>query len=361
MLIKKSIIIFFIFFSLVTFIFNLQAVAYSNSTQFVVPSSGDEIQPSDYNNPNNWLALPGKKDLIRNVDIFFIYPTAWRANGQYPIAEIDNQEMRHWAKYYLKFRASAFNTAGNIFAPYYRQLDAFFAVQIGSPQKAYLYYQGIPKTDILAAFDYYIKNFNNNKPFILAGHSQGSIMIAEILSDYMKANPEVYKRMIAAYAIGIPLTKTWYLQNPHLKPAQGATDIGVVISYNTEAPVIDGKNPMSNPDTVTINPISWKITDEYVSKNNNLGSIYVDKNWKLRKSKHVADAKINFARGTIICSTVDREKWSSQPASRAYFPLGVFHENDIPLYYYNLRKNAEDRVAEYFKYLQYIHGENKRN
>jgi hypothetical protein len=64
--------------------------------------------------------------------------------------------------------------------------------------------------------------------------------------------------------------------------------------------------------------------------------------------KHIADAKIDLTRGTIICSTVDREKWSSEPQSRGYFPLGIFHENDIPLYYYNLRKNAQDRVNAYF-------------
>jgi putative transposase len=33
------------------------------------------------------------------------------------------------------------------------------------------------------------------------------------------------------------------------------------------------------------------------------------------------------------------------------YSLGIFHENDIPLYYYNLRQNAQDRVEEYFKIL----------
>jgi hypothetical protein len=70
-----------------------------------------------------------------------------------------------------------------------------------------IYFRGVPKTDIIAAFDYYIKNLNDGRPFILAGHSQGSIMILEILASYMKANPEVYRRMIAAYAIGDPLGK----------------------------------------------------------------------------------------------------------------------------------------------------------
>ena len=163
--------------------------------------------------------LPKQEELKQKVDVFFIYPTAWRANGRYPICDINNKEMRDRANYYLKFHASAFETSGNIFAPYYRQLDASFAIKVGL-KLGHAYYQGVPKTDIIAAFDYYIKNLNDGRPFILAGHSQGSVLIAEILSDYMKANPKVYKRMIAAYAIGIPFTKAYYAMNPHVKPAK---------------------------------------------------------------------------------------------------------------------------------------------
>ncbi|MDR0645867.1 MAG: DUF3089 domain-containing protein [Elusimicrobiota bacterium] len=321
-----------------------------NSHNHYIPVGGDKIAPSNYSDPDNWLALPKKENLKKKVDIFFIYPTSWRAGGKYPVSDINNQEMRQWAQYYLKFRATAFETSGNIFAPYYRQLDALFADETGSMQKAYKYFQGVPKTDIIAAFDFYIKNFNNGRPFILAGHSQGSIMIREILFDYMKKNPDVYKRMIAAYAIGIPMLKEDYEKNPHVRPALGPDDTGVVISYNTEAPVVDAPgNPLSVPNAILINPISWKTTDESAGKNKNIGSLFVDKDNKAKKIKRLADAKINPLRGTIVCSTVEREQWSSAPESRAYFPLGVFHENDIPLYYYNLRKNAENRVKQYFK------------
>jgi hypothetical protein len=327
-----------------------------SSHGYSIPVSGDNIVPSNYSDPANWLSLPQKEKLKKKVDVFFIYPTAWRAAGKYPISDINNPEMRQWARYYLKFRATAFETAGNIFAPYYRQLDALFANETGSAQKAYKYFKGVPKTDIIAAFDFYIKNLNNGRPFILAGHSQGSVMIREILFDYMKKNPDVYKRMIAAYAIGVAMLKEDYAKNPHIKPATSKDDIGVVISYNTEAPVVEAPgNPLSTPSAVLINPISWNITDEPANKNKNIGSLLANKDNKAIKIKHLADAKINPARGTIICSTVEREQWSSSPESRAYFPLGVFHENDIPLYYYNLRKNAENRVKRYFK----IHGKKR--
>ncbi|MDR1474145.1 MAG: DUF3089 domain-containing protein [Endomicrobium sp.] len=324
-------------------------LGYQGGDSSYIPVQGDKITPTDYSDINNWLALPKKEELKKKVDVFFIYPTAWRANGGYPLCDIDNKEMREGANHCLKFQGSAFETCGNIFTPYYRQLDASYAIKLGI-LKSVVYFRGLPKTDIIAAFDYYIKNLNDERPFILAGHSQGSIMIFEILADYMKANPKVYKRMIAAYAIGVPLGKKYFTRYPHVKPAKNSKDLGVVICYNTEAPIIEGINSFALPDNaaVIINPLSWKTTEDYASKEENLGSLYID-NGKVKKYEHIADAKINYKKGVVICSTVNREKWSSQKTLRSSFPLGVFHENDISLYYYNLRQNAQDRCEEYFK------------
>ena len=51
--------------------------------------------------------------------------------------------------------------------------------------------------------------------------------------------------------------------------------------------------------------------------------------------------KSNLARGVIICSTADVEKFAP---GNAVIPKGVFHSFDFPFYYYNLRENAENRA-----------------
>lgn len=317
--------------------------------KYTVPVEGDKIIPIDYSKSENWLSLPAESELKKNVDIFFSYPTSWRARGMYPIADINNDEMRTWAYYYLKTRASAFDV-GNMFCPYYRQVDsAFVFSQEGGITEILKIFRGIPKTDTVAAFDYYIKYINKGRPFILVGHSQGSIMIRELLIDYLKIHEDVYKRMIAAYVIGAMMIKEDYAAHPHVKPAQSSDDTGVVISYSTEGPEVNGINPFSNPHIVTINPISWKTTNERASEKDNLGTALVKDDCTFTIIPQLADAKINPQRGTIICSTVDPEQFSSPKESRSYIPLGIYHENDIPLYYCNLRKNAEDRVVSYFK------------
>jgi pimeloyl-ACP methyl ester carboxylesterase len=309
------------------------------------PHYGDNIMPMDYSETGNWLAVGSGGQ--KSADVFFLYPTSWRAAyGEYPISTIDNAEMRQWADYYLKTRASAFATAGNIYAPYYRQFDASFIVA-QQPKDGIAFFTGVPLSDVTAAFEYYIEHHNKGKPFILAAHSQGSFVLAALLTTYLKDRPDIYDRMIAAYLIGMPVPQELYNAYPHLKPARNADDLGVIIAYNTNSPVVDGKDPFSYSKNVLINPISWVTDDTYAPEADSRGGIEVLSDGTFIDAPHLSDAKIDPETGTLV-SNADREKFSSEKTSRAYFPLGVLHENDIPLYYYDLRANAENRVAKWF-------------
>jgi hypothetical protein len=310
-----------------------------------VPVAGDKIVPVDYAQKANWMFMPTGKEIKGKVDVFYIYPTVWEAGESgYPLADINDAKMREAAKYQFKTQGSAFEV-GNVFAPYYRQLELNFALSKGGiAGSASKYYGGMPKSDIIAAFDYYIKHYNNGRPFILAGHSQGSMMIRELLIGYMKDHPDVYSRMVAAYVIGFPMTKNDYAANTYLKPAQSADDTGVIISYNTQAPDVEGINILVVPNSVMINPLTWTTTEEEAGVENNLGSMIVV-NGKLIRLAHLADARISYKDNALICSSVDKATYSS--AYSSFFPAGVYHENDIPFYYFNLRQNAKNRIDKF--------------
>ena len=160
--------------------------------------------------------------ISKPVDVFYLYPTAWqKVNPTDPnICEIDNTSMLAGSNAAFARQATAFETIGNIFAPYYRQADIFYILGL-APAERDKVMATEPSVDGLAAFDYYIKNANNGRPFILAGHSQGSNVLLNLLSDYMVKNPDVYKRMVAAYVIGYSVTDEYLAKNPHLKFAQG--------------------------------------------------------------------------------------------------------------------------------------------
>lgn len=296
----------------------------------------------DYSKTENLLSTPLSTE--KGVDVFYVYPTAWTKahRRDSDICEINNPSMLEGSRLTFEAQASAFESVGNIYSPYYRQADISCYNDL-SLEERYKVIGGIPASDIISAFDYYIKNYNNGRPFILAGHSQGSNVLLFLLSKYMKENPLVYKRMVAAYVIGYSVTKDYLEKNPHLKFAEGSDDTGVIISYNTEAPGVTGKNIVLLPGAISINPINWSREEIQASKEENLGSLTIDDVWRVLSYnvKNYADARVNKERGVVVCSTVDAEILAPENET---FAKGVYHSYDYPFYYYNIRENAERRA-----------------
>ena len=224
------------------------------------PSSSTTVPPAsatatDYAQPANWLAAPS--DPTKTVDVFYLYPTVW--NRAQPsdsiIATIDDPKMQQGAAFALETQASAFDGVANVYAPYYRQAGS--DVLNMTLQQRNKIINGVPTTDALAAFKYYVNHLNAGRPFILAGHSQGSNLLVNLLSSYLSKHAGVAKRMIVAYVIGYSVTSDYLASNPHLKFATRAGDVGVIVSYNTQSPQTTGKNPVVEPGALVINPVSW--------------------------------------------------------------------------------------------------------
>lgn len=73
---------------------------------------------------------------------------------------------------------------------------------------------------------------HEGRPFIIAGHSQGSAILRFVLKDYFKTHPDRYERMVAAYVIGYSITKDDLEANPHMKfamakPTQESSSVGM--------------------------------------------------------------------------------------------------------------------------------------
>ena len=338
--------------SLKKFIILVIALCFS-FTLVACGNNGSKSEPkaTDYSISEHWLSLPSSPE--KKVDVFYLYPTSFqKINESDPnICEIDNPMMLKYSKLAFARQATAFETVGNIYAPYYRQVDAIYRSTLPIEEQDKLV-AGIPKSDVFAAFDYYIKNYNNGRPFILAGHSQGSNLLVYLLSEYMKEHPKVYDRMIAAYVIGYSVTEDYLAKNPHLKFAEGPDDTGVIISYNTEAPTVEGNNPVLLPGAIAINPITWTREETLATAEENLGSIMLNKDGSLvlneegiiEPVKNYADARVDKAKGVVICSTADVEKLA--PGNQL-LGKGVFHSFDYPFYYFDIRENAANRVDNF--------------
>jgi hypothetical protein len=203
-----------------------------------------------------------------------------------------------------------------------------------------------PYTDIKAALDYFFEHCNNGRPFIIAGHSQGSAMVKHVLKNYFSEHPDYYQRMVAAYPIGFSITKDELEAHPYLKFAEGESDTGVIISYNTEGP----KNVEENahnvavlPGGISINPLNWKRDETYAPASMNKGSLVQNAETGAREFVDLGvDAQVNLARGVIVTNT-------TAPVTEGadYFGPASFHENDYSFFYNNLKENVAKRIAAY--------------
>lgn len=299
----------------------------------------------DYSDKNNWLQI--SEDKNNEVDVFYLYPTVWYGEGTNKdfVCPIDFKPMRENATNALISQSSLFEEVGNIYAPFYRQADALYILDTNNNIKnKEKYFNDIPKKDALAAFDYFIKNYNNNKPFILIGHSQGAMMIKEILIDYFKTNENLMNRLVAAYIIGYSVTTNDLEKNPHLKFARSEYDTGVIISYNTESSIFNGYNPTLLEGAIAINPITWTLEEDEATKEKSLGScFFAGTNYNI--VKNFASAKVDKKRGVIKCDSINADDFYID----GMFEKGNYHVYDIALYYNDLKENARKRVGAFWK------------
>ena len=143
----------------------------------------------------------------------------------------------------------------NFFAPLYHQFT-FDAISNLQPEAFDDVYQKVAE-EVCEAFDYYMEHQNQGRKYILAGFSQGAMLMIDLLKHM---TDEQYSRLIACYMQGYRLT-TLDLQHPHILAAQGETDCGVVISFNS-VQNLDATWPfVAEGAAACINPVNWKTDD----------------------------------------------------------------------------------------------------
>jgi len=305
-------------------------------------ASTQKAEHNVYADPTQWLSLP--QTGTSEVDVFYLYPTVYvRPDASAPLYSVrDDAQLRSAAGMVYMLGARLFEQVGAVYAPLYRQGDAISILSLPFAERDALLAQA-PLEDALASFDYYIQHYNNGKPFILVGHSQGADVLRLLLATYMESHPDVYARMVAAYCIGCSITPDYLAAHPFLKFAEGADDTGVIISYNTEARGVTEPNLLVQKNALVINPISWTRGEEPAHAEDNLGSVMLDQAGNLILLPGFADATLDLNRSVVTCSTVEGKL--PKLASDAIMPKGVYHSFDISLYAQNLVENARERVA----------------
>ena len=158
---------------------------------------GADVSPSGFN-------FDSQEDA--EVDVFFVHPTTyisssnWNQSIEKKYLSKNNRAVRYLHEWSLRDQASIFNSCCKVYAPHYRQatLASFLSLR-GDGGKALNY----AYKDVREAFFYFLENFNENRAFVLVGHSQGSMHIIRLLKEEI-VGEELMGRMVAAYTVGYP-------------------------------------------------------------------------------------------------------------------------------------------------------------
>ena len=304
------------------------------------------LKTTDYSKKTNWYKIP---EITKEFDTFYIYSTIYfGANeGDPDYATLDNAEMLAGIPIEHAIKSSVFEEATNLFIPLYRQSSMKYAAEVymkdGNIDAALI---SIPYTDITAALDYYFENYNQGRPFVIAGHSQGSAILRLVLKRYFKEHPEYYKRMVAAYAIGYSITKDDLEANPHMKFATGETDTGVIISWHAEGPKnVEVNFPIPSviiaKNGIAINPLNWKLDETYASASKNLGSIVMNEKTGKTEIRDIdGDAQVCLARGTVVTNAKAIPNEMVELAGPQ-----CYHQDDYSIFYNNIKANVAKRIA----------------
>jgi hypothetical protein len=193
-------------------------------------------RPDLPDSPGLWLPTGAKLDGTPVASAFFIHPTSYlqKSHWNAPLADPESQ----WrAKLFVQSQASAFNGVADIWAPRYRQatFGAFLTTKAEAQKALDFAYR-----DVAAAFDEFLREVPKDRPIILAGHSQGSLHLLRLLAERIAGRPEA-KRIVAAYAIGWPVSIPADLPSLGLPACARREQSGCVVSWQSFAEPADPK------------------------------------------------------------------------------------------------------------------------
>lgn len=327
------------------FLFSCSAKYNVHKSQYNFKSNNGK---PDYSNLNYWAAHPWKHDpsdstprpLLSEikdslVDVFFIHPTTYtkgREKTQKQMnADIDDAYINEKTDYTtILYQASVFNNQCRVFAPRYRQahLSAFFTKDTVKAKEAL----DLAYDDVKTAFEYYLQTWNQKRPIIIAGHSQGSLLAERLLKDFFENKP-LLNQLVVAYIPGWPVPKEYFSS---LKMCSDSLQTGCVCSWRTfRRNYIAPYLKKENGDSYVTNPLTWTTDSGHAPRSLNDGSILFKFN---KVYKHTTDAQIE--KGVLW---VKRPKfpWSFLYLTRNY------HPGDINLFYLNIRKNVFQRILSF--------------
>ncbi len=341
---------------------------FSSRLTHSLPYDADAVPtPPTFGQEQAWAALPDRLDEADGfpkksqqadqqasaaADVFFIYPTIYTdaPKGRFPwnASTTDAKLNKRIDESSIRLQASVFNAAGRVFAPRYRQahISAYYTQDSAIAKAAF----DLAYDDVRTAFKVFLRKYNQGRPIIIAGHSQGTTMAKRLVRDFfdpggpMQAGAGVSQQLVAAYLVGIEVAPDYFATLPVCASAE---QTGCFVSWRTwqrpaspanpkgktSATAPFGKTPNARPALV-VNPLSWTTDTLRVDAEQNPGGTLR----KLKLRPGLSDAQVH--EGILW---IERPHFFGKRIIRMY----NWHPADYNLFYESVRRNAVERVEAF--------------
>jgi hypothetical protein len=320
-----------------------------------------QLARNAYADPRMWLARPGMPDdparwqqkgaakppaaAVPPFAVFFVHPTSSLGRDHWN-ASLDDTNSRERARLFLKGLASPFAQASEIWAPRYRQA-AIGAFLTNSPdaQKALDLAYG----DVSQAFDAFLAGVAPDTPIVLAGHSQGALLIDDLLRRRIAGTP-LQKRIAMAYPIGWPISIQHDLVALGLPACTTPEQAGCIVTWSSFAEPaepgmlleryehsagFDGA-PRGDKGLLCVNPLTGTLNGA-APASANLGTLV--------PNAGLSDGELVKGAVSARCGPRGLLLIGQPPDLGPYvLPGNNYHVYDIPLFWANLRQDVARRM-----------------
>lgn len=315
----------------------------------------------DYTRDASWAALPNQEDDAdvfvaelpaapqgnAKADVFFLHPTT--ALVKQWNAPIDDPEVvRATARGGVLIQASAFNACCAVYAPRYRQANGnAFTVPNDDGHRAL----DVAFADVSSAFDEFQRRRGAGRPFVLASHSQGTVLAERLLREKIWGQPSA-NDLVAAYLIGGPVTReTLGAQVPICDTPDQA---GCVVAFNVRGPRYRRSKSEFNPrdgstatdplaSRICVNPLTWKNEGTSAPAEQHRGALFFDTE---KPAVLPAFADATCQNGRVLVQQMGELPKRELLSGILLWVMGPdnYHPIEYQLFYVNLRSNAVQRV-----------------
>jgi hypothetical protein len=325
-------------------------------------SKASAAETPDYASASAWLSRPDLPDdpsrwtppgilaaANPKVAVFYVSPTTYLRRDRWN-SPLNDLESGTRSRLLAATQASAFNSVGAVWSPRYRQatLGAFLTTSKSAMEARDLAYQ-----DVERAFDAFLAAIPASRPIMLVGHSQGSLHLMRLMQRRV-ANTPLWKRIVAAYLVGWPVSIEADLPALGLPGCTGADQGGCVISWQSFAEPADPHQlfdiynategltgrPLKGTKMLCINPLTGA-PDSAADSKANLGALVP------RAGLEGADLMPGLVPAKCDPSGILLIGFAPPGYGAYVLPGNNYHVFDYALFWANIRADAEARLKAF--------------